>query len=72
MHWQQQECSSCSCVLPILHIDTEANHFYGNMCTHIHISFILWCLYCYELPSLSFDSGHLHEDEIISVLQLVE
>ena len=42
------------------------------MCTHIHISLILWCLYCYEISSLSFDSDHLHEDEIVSVLQLVE
>ena len=72
MHWQQQECSSCSCVLQILCNDTEAHHFLGNMCTHIHISLILWYLYCCELSSLSFDSDHLHEDEIIFVLQLVE
>ena len=48
------------------------NYFYGNMCTHIHIPLNLWCLYCCGLSSLSFDSHHLHEDEIIFVLQLVE
>ena len=72
MHWQQQESSSCSFVLQILCNDMEANYFYGNMCTHIHISSNLWCLYCCELSSLSFDSYHLHEDEIVFVLQLVE
>ena len=71
MHWQQQECSSYSCVLQILHNDNEANHFCGNMCTHIHISSILWYLYCCELSSLSFDYDHLNEDEIVFVLQLV-
>ena len=70
MHWQQQECSSCSFVLQILCNDTEANYFYGNMCTHIHISLILWCLYCYELSSLSFHSYHLHEVEIIFCLAI--
>ena len=57
--------------MQILHTDTKANHLYGSMCTHVPNSLILWCLYCYEL-SLSFDSDHLHEDEIVFVLQLVE
>ena len=72
MHWQQQECSSYSSVLQILHSYTEANHLYGNMCRHIHISLILSCLHCHELSSLSFHSDHLHEDDIVSALQLVQ
>ena len=73
MHWQQQECSSYSSVLQILHSFTEANHLYGNMCRHIHISSIPSCLYCHALSSLSFLSDiNLHEDDILSVLQLVQ
>ena len=35
-------------------------------CAHTSIFFsILWCLYCHELSSLSFDSQNLHEDEIV-------
>ena len=41
-------------------------------CAHIHISSNLWCLYCCELSFLLFDCDHLHVDEIIFVLQLVE
>ena len=42
-------------------------------CAHrsIFLQF-LWYLYCCELSSLSFDSDHLHEDEIVFVLQIVE
>ena len=69
IHWQQQVCSSYS---QILHSYTMANRFYGNMCTHIHISLILLCFYCHELSFLSFHSDHLHQDEIICVLQLVQ
>ena len=72
MHWQQQVYSSYSCILQILHSYTMANHLYGSMCTHIHIPLILLCFYCHELSFLSFHSDHLHEDEIISVLQLVQ
>ena len=72
MHLQQQECWSCNFVLKILHNHTLVNYFYGNMCTHNHISLNLWCLYCCQLSSLLFEFDHLHMDEIIFVLQLVE
>ena len=41
-------------------------------CTHNCISLNLWCLYCCELSSLLFECDHLHVDEIVFVLQLVE
>ena len=65
--------SSYSCVLQIY---TQLYHIIiictAACCTHIHISLILLCLYCHELSFLSFHSDHLHEDVIVSVLQLVE
>ena len=72
MHLQQQECWSCNFVLKILCNHTMVNYFYGNMCTHNHISSNLWCPYCCELSSLLFECDHLHVDEIVFVLQLVE
>ena len=42
------------------------------MAAHIHISLILWCFYHYEFSFWLFYSYHLHEDEIICVLQLVQ
>ena len=41
---QQQECWSCNFVLKILCNHTMVKYFYGNMCTHNHISLNLWCL----------------------------
>ena len=48
------------------------NYFYGNMCTHNHISLNLWCVYCCQLSSFLFECHHFHMDEIVFVLQLVE
>ena len=62
MHLQQQECWSCNFVLKILHNHTMVNYFYGNMCTHNHISLNLSFVYCCQLSSFLFQCHHLHMD----------
>ena len=59
-------------VLKILHNHIMVNYFYGNMCTHNQISSNLWYVYCCQLSSFWLECHHLHMDEIVFVLQLVE